>query len=75
MGLLEKEFERLKRITGARATGNTEGMERALTELRRAKVEAFRLALASAEELSRPPPYEAYTDREREDAGENLFYD
>lgn len=35
-------------------SGNTEGMNRAMTELRKAKVEAYRLVLASAEELDKP---------------------
>ena len=55
-------------------TGNTAGMERALVELRRAKVKLLELAAATAEELARPPPYEGFSEKDREEAGEDLLY-
>jgi len=47
-------------------TGNTEGMARALTELKQAKINLMKFAEASVEELSKPPEYEGYKRTERE---------
>ena len=45
-------------------TGNVEGMERALVEMRRAKIKLLELVAATAEELSKPPEYEGYKRKE-----------
>ena len=55
-------------------TGNVEGMARAMTELKKAKISLMELAEATPEELARLPPYEGYSKKDREDAGENLLY-
>lgn len=55
-------------------SGNVEGMARAMTELRRAKISLMELAAATVEELARPPPYEGFSERDREDRGEDLLY-
>ena len=47
-------------------TGNTEGMARALTELRKAKISLMELAVASGEELAMPSPFEGYK-KDKED--------
>jgi len=46
--------------------GNTEGMARALTELKQAKINLMKFAEASVEELSKPLEYEGYKRTERE---------
>lgn len=46
-------------------TGNAEGMTRALTELKKAKISLLELSQASLEELIKPPGFEAY-EKEKE---------
>lgn len=45
-------------------TGNEDSLLRALTQLRKVKIEVLELSRASLEELSKPPPFEAYEKKE-----------
>ena len=54
--------------------GNEDTLLRALTQLRKVKAEVLELSQASLEELAQLPPYEGYSKRDREDAGEKLLY-
>ena len=55
-------------------TGNTEGMARAFTELRRAKVEAYSLVFASAEELLQPRSHDLDKMYNERDETDNVLY-